>query len=105
GFGLGEVLALGVDFGARGHRRPAFEMQRRLFRLGLVEAVAPWHGRRSLAAGMGKLDADGSALAMQEIDDAGEGSDLLVLPQTQIAITDATLRHDACRLEDDQAET
>ena len=63
-----------------------FEGHQRLFLLGLVEAVAPGDGGRGLASGMGELDAGGGALAVEEIDDAGERADLSILPQAEIGV-------------------
>jgi hypothetical protein len=53
---------------------------------------------------MGQLDAGGGALGVQEIDDAGEGGDMLVLPQAQIGIGNAALGGNAGGFEDHQAK-
>jgi hypothetical protein len=40
---------------------------------------------------MGELNANCGILSVEEIDDAGEGSDMLVLPEAEIAIRNAAL--------------
>jgi hypothetical protein len=53
---------------------------------------------------MGELDTGSGALAVQEIDDAGQRSNLLVLPQAKVAIADAAFRRHRRCLEHHQTE-
>ena len=95
----------GVRDGAGGDRHPGLVGIRRLLEVGLVEAAAPGDGGRGLAAGMGELDAGGGAMLVEEFDDAGEGSDLRVLPEAEIAVGNAGFGRDARGFDDDEAET
>ncbi len=53
---------------------------------------------------MSQLNARGGAFGMEEIDDAGERRDLLVVPQAEVAVGDAAFGRHARGLEDDEAE-
>ena len=74
------------------------------FFAGKIFGGVPGDRCRGLASGMGKLNAGGSTLAVQEVDNAGQGRDLLILPQAQICVGNAPFGHDAGRFHDHQPE-
>jgi hypothetical protein len=53
---------------------------------------------------MGELNAGGSTLRMQELGNAAQGIDLLVVPQPDIGIGDPALGRHRRRLDDDEPE-
>ena len=69
-------------------------------------AVGPPFGiGRGLAACVGELDAGGSALRVEEVDDRDERVALLVVPQSQVLGRDPCLRGDSGGFDDDGARS
>jgi hypothetical protein len=73
--------------------------------LGQRRAPFPQRLASRLSTCVGQLDADGTAVGMDEINDFLQWFDLAVLPKAQIRRSDATPWIDRCTLGEDQSGT
>ena len=96
--GRAGMSSLDIDL-TRMHRRTVTSFYSNLVTRPTGRAV-----RMGVESQLAELDAGRGALAPEEPDDAREGSNLLVVPEPEIAVGDAALRHDAGRLDDHQPE-
>src|SRR5450631_3587563 len=65
--------------------------------------VVPGTAHAGLASGVGELDSSVRAVGVEEIDDAGERGDVLVLPEAEVVGGDAALGENRGGFGEDQA--
>ena len=98
GEGVGDGVAFAEGDGAGGYDLPAVGL-----RGGDGLAAVPGEIATGFAAGVGELDAGDGALGLEKIDDAAERSDVVVLPDAEVAVGDAAGRFDGSGFHDDEA--